>query len=254
MPNTYKDQVVASLTPLKEMNLKKFKILQKFLLKIHRGQAEVPGIYIKVQTYFNSRNICCKSDELCNKVTNGNCPCKIKFLFRKAAIDMEQYKMVEYEELALTPRLFLEYGLLDSILIPPSKRFDQLSLSENEAINYLQAVMMNHIALKITSCPPRINGEGSYATHVIKVLFDDHTEYPILYNEGYEAWEIVGNLDYEYNLFRAQIMGNDWFFFEKDEASFNLIKETPTTKMFLPLENGKIFLPFPQENISSVRR
>jgi len=42
-------------------------------------------------------------------------------------------------------------------------------------------------------------------------------------------------------------MGNDWFFSEKDEASFNLIKETPTTKMFLPVENGKIFLPFPQE-------
>ena len=175
MPNTYKDQVVASLAPLKEMNLKKFKILQKFLLKIHRGEAEVPGIYIKVHAYFNSRNICCKSDKLCNKVTNGNCPCKIKFLFRKAAIDMEQYKMVEYEGLALTPRLFLEYGLLDSILIPPSKKFDQFSLAENEAVNYLQAIMMNHIALKITSCPPRINEEGSYATHVIKVLFDDHT-------------------------------------------------------------------------------
>jgi len=57
MPNTYKDQVVASLAPLKEMNLKKFKILQKFLLKIHRGEAEVPGIYIKVHAYFNSRNI-----------------------------------------------------------------------------------------------------------------------------------------------------------------------------------------------------
>ena len=37
------------------------------------------------------------------------------------------------------------------------------------------------------------------------------------------------------------------FFSEKDEANFNLIKETPTTKMFLPIENGKIFLPFPQE-------
>jgi len=161
---------------------------------------------------------------------------------------MEQYKTVEYDELALTPKLFLEYGLLDSILIPPSKKFDQFSLAENEAINYLQAIMMNHIALKITSCPPRIHDEGSYATHVIKILFDDHTEYPILYNEGYEAWEILGNLDYQYNLFRAQIMGNDWFFSEKDEASFNLIKETPTTKMFLPAENGKVFLPFPQEN------
>jgi len=106
---------------------------------------------------------------------------------------------------------------------------------------------MNHVALKITSCPPRISGGGSYATHVIKILFDDHVEYPILYNEGYEAWEIVGNLDYQYNLLRAQVIGNDWFFSEKDEASFNLIKETPTTKMFLPIENGKIFLPFPQE-------
>jgi len=106
---------------------------------------------------------------------------------------------------------------------------------------------MNHVALKITSCPPRINGGRSYATHVIKVLFNDHVEYPILYNEGYEAWKIIGNLDYQYNLFRAQVMGNDWFFSEKDEVSFNLIKETPTTKLFLPIENGKIFLPFLQE-------
>ena len=247
-PSTYKEQVVSSLTPLKkETNLKRFKILQKFLLKIHRREAEVLGIYVKVQAYFNSRNVCCRSDELCSKVTNGNCPCKIKYLFRKAAIDMEQYKTVEYDGLALTPKLFLEYGLLDSMLIPPSKKFDQFSLSENEAINYLQAIMMNHIALKITSCPPRINDEEAYATHVIKILFDDHTEYPILYNEGYEAWEILGNLDYQYNLFRAQIMGYDWFFSETDEANFNLIKETPTTKMFLPVENGKVFLPFAQE-------
>ena len=106
---------------------------------------------------------------------------------------------------------------------------------------------MNHVALKITSCPPKISGGVSNATHVIKVLFDDHVEYPILYNEGYEAWEIIGNLDYQYNLFRAQVMGNDWFFSEKDEANFNLIKETPSTKMFLPIENGKKFLPFSQE-------
>jgi len=186
-PNSYKEQVVASLTPIKEINLKKFKILQKFLLKIHRQEAEVPGIYVKIQAYFNSRNICCNSDELCRKASNGNCPCKVKFLFRKAAIDMEQYKAVEFEDLALTPKLFLEYGLLDSVLIPPSKKFDQFEPVENEAINYLQAVMMNHVALKITSCPPRISGGGSNATHVIKVLFDDHVEYPILYNEGYEA-------------------------------------------------------------------
>ena len=119
-------------------------------MKIHRQEAEVPGIYVKVQAYLNSRNICCNSDELCRKVSNGNCPCKVKFLFRKAAIDMKQYKALEYEDLALTPKLFLEYGLLDSVLIPSSRKFDQFEPAENEAINYLQAVMMNQVALKIT--------------------------------------------------------------------------------------------------------
>jgi len=63
---------------------------------------------------------------------------------------MKQYKALEYEDLALTPKLFLEYGLLDSVLIPSSRKFDQFEPAENEAINYLQAVMMNQVALKIT--------------------------------------------------------------------------------------------------------
>ena len=37
-PNSYKEQVVASLTPLKEINLKKFKILQKFLPILNREE------------------------------------------------------------------------------------------------------------------------------------------------------------------------------------------------------------------------
>jgi len=247
-PNTYKEKIVTPPTSIKEMNLKKFRTLQKFLQKIHKQEFKVPGIFIKVQAYFNSKNICCKTDELCNKILNGNCPCKVKFLFRKAALDLDIYKPVEYEDLAISPKLLLSYGLLDSALVPPSRKFDQFSSSENEAINYLQAVMMNHIALKIVSCPPRLGEQNDQATHVIKILFEDHVDYPVLYNEEYESWIILGNLDYQYNLFRAPVMGNEWFFTEQDEENFNLIKETSSTKMFLPSENGKLFLPFPQES------
>ena len=247
-PNTYKDKVVIPISSIKEMNIKKFRILQKFLSKIHREEFKIPGIFIKTHAYFNSKNICCKTEELCNKIIDGNCPCKIKFLFRKAALDLEIYKPVAYEDLTITPKLLFSYGLLDSAVFPPSIKFEHFNTVENDAINYLQAVMMNHIALKINSCPSRLGEQCELSTHVIKILFEDHIEYPVLFNDGYEVWEVLGNFEYQYNLFRAQIMGNEWFFTDQDETNFNLFKETSSIKMFLPVENGKPFLPFPQES------
>ena len=45
----------------------------------------------------------------------------------------------------------LDYGCLESILIPPSDRFEGFNPSIIEAINLIQAEMMDYIAIKITT-------------------------------------------------------------------------------------------------------
>ena len=47
---------------------------------------------------------------------------------------------------------------------------------------------------------------------------------------------------------RAQIQGYQWFFSESDKREFDLIQETHDTRLFLPLYNGKFFIPFPVDH------
>ena len=75
-----------------EFNLKKFLVVQKFLFKIHNtkdiARNNLLRINIGTQTYFNDRFVCLKDTPLCESYKN-NCPCKIKFLFRRAKIDLD---------------------------------------------------------------------------------------------------------------------------------------------------------------------
>lgn len=106
---------------------------------------------------------------------------------------------------------------------------------------------MCHITIKIVTCP-RSFTQNQYPTHVMKLLTDEHKDYPcVLINDGYELWDVQGNTHYQYSLYRAQVMGYQWFFSEFDEVEYNLIKETHDTKLYLPSKNGKLFIPFPIE-------
>jgi len=114
-----------------------------------------------------------------------NCPCKIKFLFKKARLDLDQFKSFGFEDLTITTKSLLNYGCLESILIPPSDRFEGFNPSINEAINLIQAEMMNYISIKIVTCPSNFTSQN-YLTHVMKLLPEDHRDFPCLFNNEYE--------------------------------------------------------------------
>ena len=70
-----------------------------------------------MHTYFNQKFVCTDKTPFCEDKTN--CPCKIKFLLRKARLDLDQFKSFGYEDLAISAKSLLDYGCLESILIPP---------------------------------------------------------------------------------------------------------------------------------------
>ena len=141
----------------------------------------------------------------------------------------------------------LDYGCLESILIPPSDRFEGFNPSINEAINLIQAEMMDYIAIKITTYPNNFSAQN-YPCHVIKLLPDDHRNFPCLFNDEYESWDVQRNTQYQYSLMRAQIQRYQWFFSESDKREFDLIRETYDTKLFQPSYNEKFFIPFPVDH------
>ncbi|KAG4938558.1 hypothetical protein JHK82_044351 [Glycine max] len=112
---------------------------------------------------------------------------------------MDQFKSFGYEDLAITGKSLLDYGCLESILIPPSDRFEGFNPSINEAINLIQAEMMDYIAIKITTCPSNFTAQN-YPCHVMKLLPEDHRDYPYLFNDEYESWDVQGNTQYQYSL------------------------------------------------------
>lgn len=242
---TYKESVVQNPPSPSNFSLEVFKTIQEFLLKVHADKIQIPGLYIGVQAYFNQKYICQKTNPLC-QFSSKNCPCKVKFLFRKARIDLELFKAIPFGDVLINTKCLLDYGCLESILIPPTDRFKDFDPSINEAINHIQAEMMSHLAIKIVTCPSNFTPK-SYPTHVLKIYMEDHIDYPILYNDGFENWVIQGNTHYQYSLMRAQIQGYHWFFSSQDERKFNLLKETFDTKLYIPCSEGNWFIPFPME-------
>ena len=108
-----------------------------------------------------------------------NCPCKIKFLFRKFRLDLDQFKSFEFKDLAITTKSLLDYGCLESTLIPLSDRFEGFNPSINEAINLIQAEMIDYISIKIVTCSSNFSSQN-YPTHVMKLVADDHVAtYPL---------------------------------------------------------------------------
>ncbi|KAL2319474.1 hypothetical protein Fmac_028443 [Flemingia macrophylla] len=86
-----------------------------------------------------------------------------------------------------------------------------------------------------------------YAIHVIKLVSEDHKDFPVLYNDTFDNLEIQGNSTYQFNLLCAQIMDHEWFFNEAATVEYNLLKETFDTKLYFPDNLGKMFIPFPIE-------
>ena len=202
---TYTDSVSPNiLGPINDLNLDNFKKIQSLLFKVHNNQTQILGLYIGVHAYFNQKFVCINKIPYCQDKTN--CPCKIKFLFRKVRLDMDQFKSFGYEDLAISAKSLLDYGCLESIPIPPSDRFEGFNPSINEAINLIQAEMMDYIAIKITTCPSNFTAQN-YPCHVMKLLPEDHRDYPCLFNDEYESWDVQGNTQYQYSLMRAQIQG-----------------------------------------------
>ena len=135
---TYKDIVSLGIfEPINGLNVENFKKIQSLLFKVHNRQTQILGLYIGVHAYFNQKFMCTNKTPYCEDKTN--CPCKIKFLFRKARLDLDQFKSFGYEDLAISAKSLLDYGCLESILIPSSDRFEGFNPSINEAINLIQA-------------------------------------------------------------------------------------------------------------------
>ena len=85
--------------------------------------------------------------------------------------------------------------------------------------------MMDYISIKIVTCPSNFTSQN-YPTHVMKLLPEDHKDFPCLFNDEYENWDVQGNIQYQYSLMRAQTQGYQWFFLESDKRNFDLIRET----------------------------
>ena len=61
---------------------------------------------------------------------------------------MDQFKSFGYEDLTISTKSLLDYGCLESILIPPSDKFEGFNPSINKAINLIQVEMMDYISIK----------------------------------------------------------------------------------------------------------
>ena len=169
------------------MNLDNFKKIQKLLFRVHSNQAHILGLYIRVHANFNQKFVCTNKTPFCEDKINY--PCKIKFLFRKARLDLGQFKSFGYENLAIYTKSLLDYGCLESILIPPSNRFEGFKPSINEAINLIQTKMMDYISIKIVTCSSNFSAKN-YPCHVMKLLPEDHKDFPCLFNDENETWDV----------------------------------------------------------------
>ncbi|KAH1189452.1 Ubiquitin carboxyl-terminal hydrolase 12 [Glycine max] len=49
--------------------------------------------------------------------------------------------------------------------------------------------MMDYIAIKITTCPNNFTAKN-HPCHVMKLLLEDHRNYPRLFNDEYESWDV----------------------------------------------------------------
>ena len=119
-PKTYKDSVNPNAPgPINSLNLDNFKKIQKLLFKVHNNQTQILGLYMGVHAYFNQKFVC--TNKMPFYEDKINCPRKIKFLFRKARLDLDQFKSFGYEDLAISTKILLDYGCLESILFLPQK-------------------------------------------------------------------------------------------------------------------------------------
>ena len=103
--------------------------------------------------------------------------------------------------------------------------------------------MMDYIFIKIVTCPSNFSAQN-HPCHVMKLLLEDHKDFPCLFNDEYETWDVKGNIQHQYSLMRSQIQWYQWFFSESDKRDFDLIRQTHDTKLFQPTYNEDFFIPF----------
>ncbi|KAH1262255.1 hypothetical protein GmHk_02G004923 [Glycine max] len=63
--------------------------------------------------------------------------------------------------------------------------------------------MMDYVSIKIVTCLSNFTSQN-YPTHVMKLFSEDHMDFPCLFNDEYENWDVQGNIQYQYSLMRAQ--------------------------------------------------
>ena len=71
-------------------------------------------------------------------------------------------------------------------------------------------------------------------------------DFPCLFNDEYENWDVEGNIQYQYNLIRAHTQGYQWFFLEFNRKDFDLIRETFVTTFFYLHTMGRFSYLFRQ--------
>ena len=108
-PKTYKDSVGPNVPgPINHLNLNNFKKIQRLLFKVHTNQTQIPGLYIGVHAYLNQTIVCTNKTPFCEDKINY--PCKIKSLFRKVRLDLDQFKSFGFEDLVVSAKSLLDYG------------------------------------------------------------------------------------------------------------------------------------------------
>ena len=67
---------------------------------------------------------------------------------------------------------------------------------------------MDYISIKMITCPSNFSAQN-YHYHVMKFLLlpENHRDFPCLFNNEYETWDVQGNIQYQYSLMKAQIQG-----------------------------------------------
>ena len=227
--------------------LAKFGIIQEFLFEVHSEAQNYNGLFVKTQTYFNPRNPCVESLDYC-KTVNIDCTCQIKFIIRRAQIDLKTFNNQLYRDLVISPQLLLEAGCLQTISIPPTNRFHSLTPEINSIVNEIQAEHMNNVLLHITSSTRSAISSTSTTTHVIKLYTDMNPEtQALLEHDPLKGLSLNKDKLYQYELWKAYIEGSNWNFSKKDVLEFILLKETADTKLYWKKHMGNKFYPFPIE-------
>jgi len=227
--------------------LAKFEVIQEFLFEVHSETQNYNGLFVKPQTYFDTKTPCQESSDYC-KTVSTKCTCQIKFIFRKAQIDLKTFKNQLYRDVVICPSILLEAGCLQTLIIPPTEKFNSLTQEINSVVNEIQAEYMTNICLQITSSPKSATNPDSVATHVIKLYTESNPEAHVHLQHGtLKGLALNKEKLYQYQLWKAYTEGSNWNFSRKDNTEYILLKETINTKIYWKNFMGNKFHPFPIE-------